>query len=68
MVHSSTCKTPKSIVENIINLKSMYNLCTKTYAELNAIYFELKGNAQFVQNTTFGLWEKNDSSTPENVL
>ena len=55
MVHSSTCKTPKSIVENIINLKSMYNLCTKTYAELNAIYFELKGNAQFVQNTTFGL-------------
>ena len=67
MVHSSTCKTPKSIVENI-NLKSMYNLCTKTYAELNAIYFELKGNAQFVQNTTFGLREKNDSSTPENVL
>ena len=30
--------------------------------------FLFKGNAQFVQNTTFGLCEKNDSSTLKNVL
>ena len=28
----------------------------------------LQGSAQFVQNTTFGLWEKNDGSTLKNVL
>ena len=27
-----------------------------------------KGNEQFAQNTTFGLWEKNGNSTPKNVL
>ena len=30
-------------------------------------FIVFKGNAQFVENTTFGLWEKNDSST-QNVL
>ena len=40
----------------------------------NSIFDELKevkyfkGNAQFVQNTTFGLYKKNDSSMKKNVL
>ena len=32
------------------------------------LLIKIKGNAQFFENATFGLWEKNESSTPKNVL
>ena len=39
------------------------------YSEVNVSAAGLfKGNAQFIQNTTFEICEKNDSSTPKKVL
>ena len=52
---------PKYYLEMILwDLKKTFKTFQKTS--------KFKGNAQFVKNKTFGLWEKNDNSTPKNVL
>ena len=60
------------------NTESYTLLCTKKLERMQAsdklmpacTHAEtFKGNAQFVKNTSFGLWgKKKDSSTPKNVL
>ena len=45
--------------------KSLLKLDLKKYEFLKGFF---KGNAQFIQNTTFGFWENIYSSTPKNVL
>ena len=60
----------RALISNFRNFKKSINIGHewKKRHKYLILMLNLKGNAQFVQNTTFGLWGKNDSSTPKNVL
>ena len=52
---------------NIVGTKANNEIWNKNF-QTSHMLTDIKGNAQFVQKTTFGPWGKNDSSTPKNIL